>query len=82
MKVYNIYHHENLNKFLAIKQGFSWTGFLLGLFWTVYNKLWLQSFVYLVYAILSIKVGGIMYIYYDATVLFNIIHLCVGLVIG
>lgn len=40
MKNFTVYHHKNLGKYIAVKQGFSWAGLLLGTLWTLYKRLW------------------------------------------
>lgn len=43
MKIWNVYHHTKLNKYVAVKVGFSYTGLLFGILWFLWNKLWLLA---------------------------------------
>lgn len=40
MKTYTVFHHQRLQEYTAVKNGFSWAGFIFGLFWAIYNQLW------------------------------------------
>lgn len=42
MKKFNIYKHP-IHKLEAVKIGFSWPAFLIGVIWMLYKKLWRQS---------------------------------------
>lgn len=49
MNIYTIHIKENdpnqLENAIFIKEGFSWMGSVLHVFWTLYHKLWLVSFI-------------------------------------
>ena len=48
MKVFNVYHHPVLNKYAAVKVGFSWTGFLFSTLWMLWNRMWMTALFYLI----------------------------------
>ena len=42
MNHYDVFDHP-MYKYKAIKRGFSWPGFFFGIFWSLFNKLWIYS---------------------------------------
>jgi hypothetical protein len=51
MKAFTVYIKEKgdiLEDAEYISEGFSWLAFIFNFFWLIYNKLWLQGFVYFV----------------------------------
>lgn len=53
MKSFNVYHHANLNKYVAVKNGYSWSAFIFSFFgvfgclWMLWNRLFLHSGLFL-----------------------------------
>ncbi len=48
---FDVYAHET-HGYEAVKRGFSWPAFLLGIFWAFYKKLWLAGSIYLLVILL------------------------------
>lgn len=84
MKSFNVYHHYNLSKFAAVKNGYSWTGFFFGLFWMVWNRLFLQAGILLLALFCLSLLQELIYLTegYNASVSFNIINLGIMIFIG
>lgn len=82
MKNFNVYHHVKLNKYVAVKNGYSWTGFIFGLLWCLWNQLWKYAATYIAFAVVMTVLDTYYFVPYSMEVISNIISLMVGIFVG
>lgn len=52
MKEFHIYEHKFFGRIEAVKNGFSWPGFLFTIWWLAYKRMWAEFALYLAVIIL------------------------------
>lgn len=81
MKQYKVFKHPT-GVMEAVKQGWSWPGFLFGPLWALAKKMWLLGGLYLAAAFLLAFVVELAGAGPDAGMFFNLIGMIAGLIFG
>lgn len=83
MKNYNVYKHAD-GKIEAVKQGWSWPGFLFGAIWALVKQLWSVAAILIGIVVLINVISAMMmpssYDYYGQSASFAVFDLLTGLV--